>query len=118
MVISIILFMMHNISYKVYTNKPEGVHAEILFIRDNQSSSQITALWLKDSPCRHCSERLITHFKYNSKPKIFIGTIPSNTEGITALNKEGFKICSWETFDNLMKGNNSCLSHYLKTITD
>ena len=81
-------------------------HAEIVFVEDPDTPNpeDITGLWITNSPCYNCAQRLIKHFKScRTKPDIFIGNIyqqekEKNDEGLLDLMKEGFKIQVWESF--------------------
>ena len=79
-------------------------HAEIVFIENKPNPEDITGLWITNSPCSDCAQRLITHFKScHTKPDIFIGKIyqqekEKNDEGLLDLMKEGFNIEVWESF--------------------
>ena len=79
-------------------------HAESVFIEDTPNPSDITGLWIKNSPCFRCAERLIKHFEScETKPEIFYGKIyqyhkKKNEKGLDDLRKEGFNIQPWESF--------------------
>ena len=81
-------------------------HAEIVFVEDPDTPNpeDITGLWITNSPCYNCAQRLIKHFKScRTKPDIFIGNIyqqekEKNDEGLQDLKKENFKIQVWESF--------------------
>ena len=79
-------------------------HAEIDFIENTPNPEDITGLWIANSPCYNCAQRLIKHFKScHTKPKIFIGKIyqqqkEKDDEGLQDLMKEGFNIEVWESF--------------------
>ena len=88
---------------KVYRSS-QTRHAEIVFIENTPNPEDITGLWITNSPCYNCAQRLITHFKScHTKPDIFIGKIyqqqkKEDDEGLQDLMKEGFNIQVWESF--------------------
>ena len=61
-------------------------------------------MWITNSPCSDCAQRLIKHFKScHTKPDISIGKIyqqqkEKDDEGLQDLMKEGFNIKVWESF--------------------
>ena len=63
---------------KIYKSgiKSGGKYAEEMFIKNTNNPGSITAIWIKNSPCNQCAEKLIDFFKsYSNKPCIYVGHI-------------------------------------------
>ena len=95
-------------------NKPgerHDVHAEEVFLNqaDNKDFSQITSLYIKNSPCVNCSKKLIEAFKGSrNKPTIYIGRIynledANDRNGLESLLMEGFKMEVWEEVNKALQ---------------
>uniref|UniRef100_A0A1X7STY1 CMP/dCMP-type deaminase domain-containing protein n=1 Tax=Amphimedon queenslandica TaxID=400682 RepID=A0A1X7STY1_AMPQE len=89
----------------------EYKHAEEVFIdmtRD-EDIRNIKIIWIKNSPCCWCADKLIEHFskKYN-KPTVYIGKIwsgaygdaDSNKEGLRKMKRNGFELLAWKHYKN------------------
>ncbi len=96
---------------KLYSNSKDGkIHAEEMFINGipDPNSTMITDIWLTNSPCSKCAEKLIDMFKdCHRKPRIFIGLVyhEQNTEKeekrkekTREMIDEGFTFSAWEKY--------------------
>lgn len=87
-------------------------HAEIEFTTKEKFPGRITALWITNSPCAECSEKLITFFKNKvEKPTLYIGKIykgdwDANRKKLIELVKNGFNIEVWEELNQLLFPDN------------
>ena len=106
-----------------YLNTPRGTHAEIMFINDKSiNRNLIKELWIKNSPCVHCSGALLDYFKKNHhKPTIYVGRIwhfndKNDDQGLINLIKAGFKIEVWETLHDMMYGSDTRTKDYLRKL--
>ena len=95
----------------LYTNEgyiywsEEYRHAEEVFIRKTRDDVTINTIWIKNSPCSRCADKLIEHFSRESyKPIMYIGKIwtgeygnaYSNREGLRKMKRNGFELLVWE----------------------
>lgn len=93
---------------RIYWSTPFK-HAEEVFIRKTKYISHIKAIWIKNSPCCWCADKLIEHFAHESnKPTVYIGKIwsgeygdaYSNKEGLRKMKRNGFELLVWEDHRN------------------
>ena len=87
----------------IYWSKPYE-HAEEVFIRKTRNDIWwIDTIWIKNSPCRGCADKLIQHFDSKiDKPTLYIGKIwegdeTANREGLKQMKAIGFRLKVWES---------------------
>ena len=87
----------------IYWSKPYE-HAEKVFIRKTRNDTRwIDTIWIKNSPCRSCADKLIQHFASKIyKPTLYIGKIwqgdeTANREGLDEMKANGFRLEVWES---------------------
>ena len=124
----------------LYTNEgyiywsEEYRHAEEVFIEMTRDDvTNIHTIWIKNSPCSRCADKLIEHFALQpNKPTMYIGKIwtgdygdeESNEEGLRRMTANGFELLVWkhdknkneyETREYLNNIDNySCMHKYLR----
>ena len=88
----------------IYWSKRNQQHAEKVFVNTTSiSASDVSSIWIKNSPCADCSRRLIDHFSMTDiKPTIYIGKIWEgnnryNCQGLRNMIMEGFTLQVWNT---------------------
>ena len=94
----------------LYTNKKtiywskSYEHAEEVFIKMTRNDTPwINTIWIKNSPCRSCADKLIQHFASKPhKPTLYIGKIwqgdkTANKEGLDEMKAKGFRLQVWES---------------------
>ena len=87
----------------IYWSNPYE-HAEEVFIRKTKNNTRwIDTIWIKNSPCRSCADKLIQHFASKIyKPTLYIGKIwqgdeTANREGLDEMKANGFRLEVWES---------------------
>ena len=87
----------------IYWSNPYE-HAEEVFIRKTRNDTRwIDTIWIKNSPCRGCADKLIQHFdSKTNKPTLYIGKIwqgdeTANREGLDKMKANGFRLEVWES---------------------
>lgn len=87
----------------IYWSNPYE-HAEEVFIRMTRNDTPwIDTIWIKNSPCRSCADKLIRHFASKiNKPTLYIGKIwegneTANREGLKQMKANGFNLQVWES---------------------
>ena len=87
----------------IYWSNPYE-HAEEVFIRKTRNDIWwIDTIWIKNSPCRGCADKLIQHFdSKTNKPTLYIGKIwqgdkTANREGLDEMKAKGFHLKVWES---------------------
>ena len=88
----------------IYWSERHQQHAEGVFVNSTSiSASDISSIWIKNSPYADCSSLLIDHFSMTDmKPTIYIGKIwdgddSDNRQGLRNLIIEGFVLKVWDT---------------------
>lgn len=87
----------------IYWSNPYE-HAEEVFIRKTRNDTRwIDTIWIKNSPCRSCADKLIQHFASKIyKPTLYIGKIwegdeTANREGLKQMKAKGFRLKVWKS---------------------
>ena len=87
----------------IYWSNPYE-HAEEVFIRKTKNNTWwIDTIWIKNSPCRSCADKLIQHFASKThKPTLYIGKIwegneTANREGLKQMKANGFRLQVWKS---------------------
>ena len=87
----------------IYWSNPYE-HAEEVFIRKTKNNTWwIDTIWIKNSPCRSCADKLIRHFASKIyKTTLYIGKIwegdeTANREGLDKMKANGFHLRVWES---------------------
>ena len=108
---------------KLYISNPTQ-HAEAVMI-GSVTAGNISTIWIKNSPCTSCSERLIAFFRnQRNKPTIYVGRIwqpydENDRQGLVKLVQQGFSIEVWERLHHMMYGaRNRMTYNYLRNIEE
>ena len=85
---------------KIYKSgmKSGEKHAEERFMEKTKDPGSITAIWIKNSPCNQCAEKLIAFFKFYSKPCIYVGRIYKENEKLKEMKEDKFTFRVWEKY--------------------
>uniref|UniRef100_A0A1X7UFB4 Uncharacterized protein n=1 Tax=Amphimedon queenslandica TaxID=400682 RepID=A0A1X7UFB4_AMPQE len=82
---------------KIYWDDDDREHAEEVFIEIVHDIRDIDVIWISNSPCKRCAEKLIRHFESKcNKPNIYIGRFKDKA-ALKRMKENGFSIKVWET---------------------
>ena len=108
---------------KLYISNPTQ-HAEAVMI-GSVTAGNISTIWIKNSPCASCSERLIAFFRnQRNKPTIYVGRIwqpydENDRQGLVKLVQQGFSIEVWERLHHMMYGaRNRMTYNHLRNVKE
>lgn len=93
----------------------------MMFMKGQSTPQNITALWIKNTPCANCSKALVEYFKNHDKPTLYVGQIwhlsdRDDDQGLVNLIKAGFKIKVWEKLHNIIHRSNTRTAEYLQRL--
>ena len=95
---------------KSFRSQKNGKHAEEYLLESYTTDKRVIMFLLSYSPCQHCTEQLINHFRtHTQKPIIKILRVYRDyPQGIKELNEAGFNIQVWDTIDYYMVFDKIC----------